>query len=793
LVVWGLFPRGLGLVFLISFSSLSGQVVWGSGERAGLASVSRRLAKMRDDFPTWKRFLYFPTLLWLNESDAMLRALTWVGIASACLVIYGGPIGFWALLACYVCYLSLDTPMGLIFPWDCLLLESTLLALFLPHTQALPHVLAVSAPAPVLCWAYRLLVFRVMFGFGKQKFLGSRPKDSAYLKGFLINQPLLSPLAWYTQKLPTGLLKPGVTFMFLAEIPVPFFAFFPGWASLVCAAFTVGLMIGIQLMGSFGFFSMVTTIVCLPLLDNITPRLLHVSQLFAAGQPILTNAYVLLHTCGAAVVFVFNSWTGQSWSLWSLWYRFPIWIQPMFGFFRWVHPFRWLHPYGVFPPNNQPGVKISLLLEVSWDREHWHELSFDYAPSNPKSRPRFVSPHHPRGDQAVIYDTFGLNPTSLVSGMLGPWDPYFFAAKAPAVAFCQSVLEPGANELIDDPEFRRHPTPPIAARITTIMLEPVSLEQHRATGDYWKRTYIGPHVPTHAYDPDFWEDVHGEPELWHFESILWRRRSRFKQLIDLSLAGKTDPMQMAIWDGRLTTEDVERFWHELIPMVSAETRTTFDTVPALVSRVRARFDRRQRRIFQRLVGRFSLILVARLEPLYLYRLHKTKVRAQTYFHLWMLAQHIIAQGKDVYLAALAQPEAECNAQLQTMTTQSGLYLMSIFRFEEMCFEAQKLRLITSYVHPHDPKEKLIAADKLRHLERLPELQRKLFELGRSISGFLCVMDDIREGFRGPECHHGFPELYPTYEELDSGEIRVVAYGKPSPDVELAPDLKSVPS
>ncbi|HEY2732534.1 MAG TPA: hypothetical protein VGI70_01045, partial [Polyangiales bacterium] len=155
LLVWGLFPRGLGLIFLITFLSLSGQVVWGAGRAAGLASISRRLDKMRDDFPTWKRFLCFPTLLWLNDSDLTLRVLTWIGIACACLTIYGGPLGPWALFGCYVCYLALDTPMGLIFPWDCMLFESTLLGLFLPATRALPHLDALASPAPALCWAYR--------------------------------------------------------------------------------------------------------------------------------------------------------------------------------------------------------------------------------------------------------------------------------------------------------------------------------------------------------------------------------------------------------------------------------------------------------------------------------------------------------------------------------------------------------------------------------------------------------------------------------------------------------------
>jgi hypothetical protein len=793
LLVWGLYLRGVGLVLFISFLSLSGQVVLGAGKTAGIGSVARRMAQIRDDFPSWKRHVYFPTLLWVSSSDAVLRVLPLIGLAASGVVIYGGPLSTWALALCYVCYLSLDLPMGLIFPWDCLLFESTVLSLFLPATHALPDFTAVAAPAPALTWAYRLLVFRVMFGFGKQKFLGSRPKDTAYLRGFLMYQPLLSPLAWYAHKLPLALLKGGVLFMFIAEIPVPFFAFFPGIPSLICALMTASLMVGIQLMGNFGYFSLITIVGCLPLLDSITPRTLELSQLFAAGAPMITNAFVIVHTLSTSAVFLFSSWLGQSWSLWSVWFRLPRAFQPLLTFFRVLHPFRWLHPYGVFPPNNQPGVKISLLPEVSWDGKTWHELQFKYAPTNERSQAYFVAPHHPRGDQAIIYDTFGLNANSLMSGMLGPWDPYYYAASAPAFEFCQKLLETNKIELAKTEVSKQHTTPPRAARITTIMLEPTSFEQRKQTGKSWKRTYIGPHVPTHEYDPDFWHDAFGEPELWHFEAIMWRQRSRFKELMDRSVAGKDDPLELAIWDGRLSAQEVETFWNELVPLVSMADRSTFETVPGVVDQVRTRFDRRERRSLARLLGRFSLILVARLEPLYLYRGGKPLIPAQTYLHLWMLAHHIIAQGKSVYLHALEHPES-WSKHLAAMTNQSGLFLLSVFKFEEMCFEAQKLRLINSVVHPHDPAAKRVIAEKLRNasLESLPKVERLMIGLVRTISGYFCVMSDIRDSFIGPAYDQGFPELYPTFEELDSGEIRLKSYAYPKPGEALAPDLKSLP-
>jgi hypothetical protein len=54
------------------------------------------------------------------------------------------------------------------------------------------------------------------------------------------------------------------------------------------------------------------------------------------------------------------------------------------------------------------------------------------------------------------------------------------------------------------------------------------------------------------------------------------------------------------------------------------------------------------------------------------------------------------------------------------------------------------------------------------------------------------MPHVREGFRGPKFERGYPELYPTFTELDTGEVVVTAYDPLKPGTELAPDLKSLP-
>jgi hypothetical protein len=95
-------------------------------------------------------------------------------------------------------------------------------------TRLLPDVHSVAAPLPAVVWVYRLLVFRVILGFGKHKFTGTTPQDIGFLKGFLVNQPLPTIPGWWSQKLPMWLLRVGLWSMFVVEVLMPGVAFFPG-------------------------------------------------------------------------------------------------------------------------------------------------------------------------------------------------------------------------------------------------------------------------------------------------------------------------------------------------------------------------------------------------------------------------------------------------------------------------------------------------------------------------------------------------------------------------------------
>ena len=198
LLAYGLFMRLLGLVYCVSFSSLGVQILSIAGSE-GLSPALQVAAQLSVDFPSaLHRFWYFPSLFHiLPPSDGALRGVCAAGFASGLAMIYGGTAGVVAVPLAWVAMLSLAEVADLNYPWDCLLLEAGFLALLLPGTAALPALGAAAPPAASVAWALRWLLFRVLFGFGKLKFVGTSPKDSCYIKSFLIGMPIPTRSAWY--------------------------------------------------------------------------------------------------------------------------------------------------------------------------------------------------------------------------------------------------------------------------------------------------------------------------------------------------------------------------------------------------------------------------------------------------------------------------------------------------------------------------------------------------------------------------------------------------------------------
>ncbi len=769
LLVWGLFSRLLGLVFLISFTSLSTQALAVAGER-GVLPAGLLLAQVRRDFPGVARFIYFPTLLWLSHKNAMLRTLIGVGLVASLAIIYGGPWTPVAFAACYAVYLSLDRCIGLVFPWDCVMFEAGLFAALLPATHLLPDVTAVAAPAPALAWFYRLLLCRVLLGFGKFKFVGSTKEDWGYLTGFLVNQPLVSPFGWYLHKAPLWALKLAMIAMFFVEIPAPLMAMIPGPIGVLAGLSIAGLMLGIWACGNFGYFNVVIIALCLVTLDSETPRALQLTSLLHGQGPWLLSAIVLVHTLAALIAFPFNSFCAQSWQYWTVLLRFrPRILTWPFHALRILQPFRVVHPFGVFPPKTMPGVRGIPLIEVSDDGVTYRECPHQYSPTGPTSAPCFVAPHHPRGDQVAVYEGFGLGDSSVMHSLVGSGNPYGYTKHTGAYVLAQRILE-GLAPSYDNVFFANGVFPPGSktpkyVRATTHLLTPTTLAEHKATGHWWKREYIGPHLHAMTGHATFWNEMFLEPERWHFEDVVWRRRSRLSNIHTRMRAG--DNVHDAVLvDAPELAPYRERFWDEFIAAVQAQDRTTWASLPDLVHSLRARYSREDLVAFERLLGRYSFALSLGLDPLFfdagflvVFGLTKPKLDVKSYFHLQMLCHLVICEGRARFESVIAEPMRAAEL-VPTLTVASGYYCAGIFRYDILIYEAQKLRLLTAVM---EPKRTQFSFKNEKLTERMDEIAKRIF-------GVVEIVHFLREQFKGPRFEREQPERYPSFRLDPSGVV-----------------------
>lgn len=459
--LWGAYSRLLGGVYAISLLALVPQLVPLAGKR-GMSPVSYTFDA------AWRTYglsalWWFPSVFWLSTHDLMLVAVPAIGGLSGLTVcLLGGPWSPICLFISWVCLLSIDNgPSGLIYPWDSVLLESGFLALFLPASigsqlvgkeagvhSFLHGVQSTGLPSALLGFAHRWLLFRLVLGFGKLKFMGSTWDDRFYIKSFIITQPMPSPIGYWAYKLlPDAAWIFLLAGMFVVEMVSPWFLLAPWPMARVLAVLSIqGLMVGIQAGGNFGYFNVLTATLAVPCLytgpgsslswqitdafplartDGGVQTLVQLCADYPAQALFLAIALVLTIP-GGCIQLIMNSWVNLSWYYWPNIRRVrssnalvdTLLIAPGRAYsalLRCVGQFRIVQAYGVFPPSMGPGQRWSCVYEVSADGRSWTRLEYARQHSSVYTPPCFVAPYHPRIDHAVFYESLCMNGQNFTS------------------------------------------------------------------------------------------------------------------------------------------------------------------------------------------------------------------------------------------------------------------------------------------------------------------------------------------------------------------------------------------
>jgi hypothetical protein len=419
--------RGLGVAYLAAFLSLAVQLDGLIGSR-GILPAAEYLQRARAVLGAGPAAYWrLPTLLWLDASDQALHALCWGGAALAALLIAGILPGL-CLALLWLSYLSL-TVAGQVFlqyQWDSLQLESGLLALLLtPWGLRLDR--AEDSPWAFSIWLFRWLVFRLMFLSGVVKLTSGDPVWRAWtaLEYHYQTQPLPAWTSWYVHLLPPRFHQLSVGLMFAVELVTPFFIVGPRRLRRIGFASLVLLQVLIAATGNYGFFNLLSMILCLSLLDDrdlqecgalargVRSALVRIAMgsrgsaprpgpgesevgpsKVHASRPWSWSRRVAVGTVGGVLVAVT---AGQTAEIVMPTVMVPVLVQtPIQVFSEWLAPLRSTNPYGLF--RTMTTARPEITVEGSDDGLTWKPYRFRWKPDELDRAPRFAMPHLPRLD-----------------------------------------------------------------------------------------------------------------------------------------------------------------------------------------------------------------------------------------------------------------------------------------------------------------------------------------------------------------------------------------------------------
>lgn len=471
-----LFPRLIGLIFLFAFVSLWVQIDGLAGSK-GILPVSEHLAAAEKHFASQggasAKWLQMPSLLWFGASDAALHVWLAVGTLASILLVCGLMPALSAFIA-WLCYLSFAAavPVFLNFQWDALLLEAGLLTVFyVPWTRRLrPGSSAPSRLGRLLVW---WLLFRLMLQSGVVKLYGfDATGNNAWLDGTALayhywTQPIPVWTSWWIAQLPAWIHAASLLGVFAIELIAPFFIAGPRRLRMTACLVFAGLMVLIMLSGHYGFFNLLTLVLCLSLVDDsFWPAFLRRSlDARAKAPPVRWPERIhqrLTPWFAALIVFLTTLQLLMVLRLLS-----PATVFPLIGP---ASAFRSANSYGLF--SVMTTERPEMTIEASADGQTWLPYEFRYKMDPDNTRMPFLMPHMPRLDwqlwfAALEYRSSG-QPPGWIMPLLGR-----LQEASPAVL---GLLEPG-GAAESKPRFFR-------LRLDLLTFNPPA--QRAPSGQYWR-------------------------------------------------------------------------------------------------------------------------------------------------------------------------------------------------------------------------------------------------------------------------------------------------------------------
>jgi hypothetical protein len=280
-------------------------------------------------------------------------------------------------------------------------------------------------------------------------------------------QPLPPWTAWYAHHSPEWFHRLSVVAMYATEGVAPFLISGPRRVRLTGAVIITSFQLLIMATGNYGFFNILTIVLCIPLLDDglwmrgagmVEPVVRARSRADIPRRVLVTLVFL-------ATVVPFAGALGVNARR----------LGPLNTVHRFTSPFYVANYYGLFAMMTTSRPEI--IVEGSSDGLTWKAYEFRYKPGDPLQRPRMVTPHMPRLDWQMWFAALG-------DVRENRW----------FLVLCWRLLQ-GSPDVQKCFAYDPFPgAPPRYIRAEVYMYTFTSAEERRRTGAWWNRTLRGPYV-----------------------------------------------------------------------------------------------------------------------------------------------------------------------------------------------------------------------------------------------------------------------------------------------------------
>ncbi len=497
-----LFLRMLGAIAFSAFYSLAFQIRGLIGPN-GILPAGNYLHLVAEQLDG-KRFWFAPTLLWLHAGDHALMALCWLGMAAGIALLFN----LWprlSLAVAFVCYLSFVAAAQDFsgYQSDGMLLEALFLAFFFAPSGLRPRLGAHAPPSRAAFFLLQWEWFRIYFESGMVKLISGDPqwRHLTAMDGYYQNGPLPTWIGWYLSHLPHHFHEACALATLVMELAIVWMMFLPRPFRLACFLIVTPWELVVILTANYTFLNYLVLALGVLLLDD---RLL--SRLFdhllsklrwhkgnRAVDGILEAALPLEERWQDRVrrgIALGTTAVGAVMMLWIFYATTVQMIEIPLGeadFAQWpieqLQPFRIANRYGLFAVMTNGRYEIEF--QGSNDGTTWTAYPFRYKPQALNKAPGIYAPYQPRLDWNLWFAS------------LGNWNSY------PIVPLTEAALINGSPQVLH--LFAGNPfpqAPPKYVRAVLYQYWFTTIAQKRATGDWWRRKYIGVYAPEITRLPD---------------------------------------------------------------------------------------------------------------------------------------------------------------------------------------------------------------------------------------------------------------------------------------------------